>query len=46
MRELPKGSGHALISQGAEECLYRQFGLLFGLGVGTQSERCLEFGTL
>ena len=42
---LPNGSAscHALILQDAEEFLYRQFGSLFGLGVGIRNERCLEY---
>ena len=45
MRGLSKGSAscHSLISQGAEECLYRQFGSLFGLRIGIRNEQCLEY---
>ena len=46
MRWLPKGSAscHALILRDAEESLYRLYRLYrFGLGVGIQNERCLEY---
>ena len=45
MRGLSKGSAscHSLISQGAEECLYRRFGSLFGLRIGIRNEQCLEY---
>ena len=45
MHGLPEGfdSCHALILRGAEESLYRRFSSLFGLGVGIQNERCLEY---
>ena len=45
MHWLPKVSTscHALNLRDAKESLFRQFGSLFGLGVGIQNERCLEY---